>query len=311
MRIGLAQVAPVFLDRAATLERIVSRIDEAAGQGCELVCFGETLVPGYPVWLDRTGGARFDDDEQKRMHAIYLDQAVVPEAGHLDGVRDAARRGGLTVVLGVAERAADRGGHTIYCSVVFIDSGGEIRSVHRKLMPTYEERLVWGTGDGAGLVTHEVGPFRVGALACWENWMPLARTALYAAGEDLHVALWPGACRNTQDITRFIAFESRSYVVSVSGLLRAGDIPESVPLREQIVREPDEVLLNGGTALAGPDGKWIIEPVANEETLLVAELDHGRVREERQNFDAAGHYARPDVFELRVDTSRQVAVRFT
>ncbi|MHC5003063.1 MAG: carbon-nitrogen hydrolase family protein [Planctomycetota bacterium] len=309
-RIAVAQIAPVFLDREATLAKIVARIAEAADRGCAMVCFGETIVPGYPVWLDRTGGARFDDPAQKRLFAHYLEQAVVPEEGHLEPVCAAAARGGIAVVLGIAERAADRGGHSIYCSRLFIDAEGAIASVHRKLMPTYEERLVWGAGDGAGLVTHPVGPFRVGALNCWENWMPLARAALYAAGESLHVALWPGARRNTGPTTRFLASEGRSYAVSVSGLLRARDVPADVPMRDRIVRADDELLLDGGSAVAGPDGRWLIEPVVGEEALLVAELDPVRVREERQNFDAAGHYARPDVLHLTVDRRRQTTVRW-
>jgi len=309
LRVGLAQVAPVFLDREATLARVIGRIEEAGRQGCRLVAFGETIAPAYPVWLCRTDGARFDDPDQKLLHARYLEQAVVPEAGHLEGVCRAARQVAATVVLGVAERAADRGGHTLYCSRVVIDQTGRIASVHRKLMPTYEERLAWGAGDAAGLVTHRVGDFTMGALNCWENWMPLARAALYAAGEDLHVALWPGCERLTRDITRFIALEARSYVLSVCGLIREPDLPENVPLRDRIARA-GEVLYDGGSCVAGPDGRWVVEPVVDREQLIVADLDVDRVRQERQNFDPAGHYARPDVLRLIVDRRRQQAAHF-
>ena len=231
MKIGLAQVAPVLFEREATLAKIIEHVRAAAGQGCRLVAFGEALVPGYPVWIERTDGARFNADDQKRLHALYASQAVQPEAGHLDGVLEAAHDGGIAVILGTIERAADRGGHSLYCSRIFIEPDGTIASIHRKLMPTYEERLTWAIGDGAGLVVHRLGPFTVGALNCWENWMPLARTALYALGEDLHVALWPGTNLNTTDITRFIARESRSYVCSVSGLIREQDVPADVPVR--------------------------------------------------------------------------------
>jgi nitrilase len=305
MRIAIAQIAPVFLNRDATIEKVVARIAEAGAESCGLISFGETLVSGYPAWLSRTGGATFDDAYQKEIHARYLDAGVSIERGDLDAVRDAARAANMAVVLGISERPDDRGGHTIYCSRVLIDAQGEIGSVHRKLMPTYDERMAWGIGDGAGLVTHAVGEFTVGALNCWENWLPLARAALYAQGENLHVMLWPGSHLNTTDLTRFVARESRSYVVSACGLLREQDVPADFPQRERFLPQPGETLLNGGSALAGPDGEWIIEPVTDKETLLVADLDLDRVRQERQNFDVSGHYARPDVLRLVVDRRRQ------
>ncbi|RMF71902.1 MAG: carbon-nitrogen hydrolase family protein, partial [Planctomycetota bacterium] len=231
MKVAIAQIAPVFLDRDATIARVVASIAKAARQGAALVAFGESLVPAYPIWPSRTDGAKFDDAMQKQMHALYLEQAVCIERGHLDPIADAARDHRIAVVLGITERPLDRGGHSLYCTRVVISDAGEILSVHRKLMPTYEERLCWGVGDGAGLVTHEIGEFTVGALNCWENWMPLARAALYAAGENLHVMLWPGCRRLTHEITRFVARESRSFVISASGLIRCEDIPASVPQR--------------------------------------------------------------------------------
>ena len=232
LTVGLAQIAPVWLDRERTLAKVLHQIERAAEQGCQLVAFGEALLPGYPFWLERTDGARFNSPVQKELHAHYLQQAVQIEAGHLVPLCRLAAQQRIAVILGCIERPLDRGGHSLYCSLVYISPQGDIASVHRKLMPTYEERLTWSAGDGHGLRVHTLGAFTVGGLNCWENWMPLARTALYAQGEDLHVAIWPGGLHNTQDITRFIAKEARSYVLSVSGLMRVTDIPLETPHRD-------------------------------------------------------------------------------
>ena len=305
LTIGLAQIAPVWLDREQTLRKILDYVSRAAEQRCRLVVFGEALLPGYPFWLELTDGARFNSPVQKEIHAHYMDQAVQIEAGHLDPLCEAAAANEMAVVLGCIERAADRGGHSLYCALVYINPQGNIDSVHRKLMPTYEERLVWATGDGHGLQVHHLDTFTVGGLNCWENWMPLARSALYAQGEDLHVAIWPGNLRNTEDITRFIAKESRSYVVSVSGFMLREHFPSATPHLNRITQDCPDTLANGGSCLVGPDGDWVIAPIVDQEVLITATLDHERVREERQNFDPSGHYARPDVTRLTVNRRRQ------
>jgi len=309
--VGLAQIAPIWLQRDATLDKIVDWINKAADSGCQLVTFGEALLPGYPFWVELTDGARFDSKIQKEFYAHYVDQSVVIERGDLAGVCQLAARRRIAVYLGTIERAANRGGHSVYCSMVYIGADGNIGSVHRKLMPTYEERLVWSSGDGNGLRTHSLGAFTVGGLNCWENWLPLARAALYAAGEDLHVAIWPGNQRNTEEITRFIAMEGRSFAVSVSGLMRKSDISDDVPHAGMIRDAADELMANGGSCVASPTGEWILEPETGSESLRVAELDHRRILEERHNLDVAGHYSRPDVTRLLVNRERQTTVEFS
>jgi nitrilase len=308
--VGVAQIAPVWLERDATIQKIARWCEEAAKKGCRFVVFGEALAPGYPFWISYTDGARYESDLQKDIHAYYLSQAVQIEAGHLNPINFVAKEFGIAVMFGIIERPADRGGHSVYCSRVHIDAAGQIASVHRKLTPTYEERLSWSPGDGNGLQVHQVGPFNVGGLNCFENWMPLSRAALYAQGEDLHVALWPGSLKNTEATTRFLAREGRSYVLGVSGLLRKSDVPLDNPASAMLDKCPD-ILANGGSCIAGPDGNWMVAPVVGTEELIVATLDQRIVRRERQTFDPAGHYSRPDVTRLVVNRERQAIASFS
>ena len=304
LEVGLAQISPVWLDREATINKVCEWVNKAADSGCKLVVFGETLIPGYPFWLANTDAARFESSIQKDIHATYLEQAVRIEAGHLAPLCQIARARTIEVMVGCYESPQDRG-HTGYASLVRVSAEGQVANVHRKLVPTYEERLAWGNGDGHGLRVFSLGPFTVGGLNCWENWMPLARTSLYAQGEDLHVAVWPGSDRNTSDITRFIAKESRSYVLSASGVLAKSDIPKSMPHRDAIIASSPDVFANGGSCIAGPDGNWVVEPTGSAEQLIEATIDYTEVLRERQNFDACGHYSRPDVTQLVLNRERQ------
>ncbi|MEO1581415.1 MAG: carbon-nitrogen hydrolase family protein [Pseudomonadota bacterium] len=300
MKVALAQIAPVLLDRDSTLARVCDAMNTASD--AQLIVFGEGLLPGYPFWVERTDGARFNSDTQKEWYSRYLSAAIDIDTGDLAVVCDLARELNLAVYLGIMEKPIERGGHSLYASLVYIDAAGQIQSVHRKLMPTYEERLVWSPGDGHGLVAHELGEFRVGGLNCWENWMPLARAALYAQGVNLHVAVWPGNLNNTEWITRFIARESRSFVVSVSGLMREEDLNSDAMPDTQW--HADQTLANGGSCVAGPDGEWLLEPVIDKSGVFVVELDRQDINRERQNFDPSGHYARPDVLQLSVNRER-------
>jgi nitrilase len=309
LKIGLAQIAPVWLNKVKTRGKINGFIEQAGSENCDLVVFGEALLPGYPFWLGLTHGADFNSKMQKEIHAHYIRNAIQIEAGELDMLCETARKNRVAVYLGIIERARNRGGHSLYASLVYINKEGKIQSVHRKLQPTYDERLTWSPGDGNGLQVHPLKEFTVGGLNCWENWMPLPRAALYGMGEDLHVAVWPGSKRNTEDITRFIAREARSFVVSVSGLMSIKDFPDDTPYREAIVRDAKDPLTDGGSCIAGPDGQWILEPVVGEEGLFTSELDFSRVLEERQNFDPSGHYSRPDVTQLIVNRQRQSVLK--
>ncbi|MEX0289255.1 MAG: carbon-nitrogen hydrolase family protein [Flavobacteriaceae bacterium] len=308
LKVALAQIAPVWLNKKETIEKVEATLAETAREGTELTVFGEALLPGYPFWLAYTEGAAWDLKVNKEIHAHYLRNAVQMEKGDLEGICLLARENKMAIYLGAMERAKDRGGHSLYCSLVYINEKGKIGSVHRKLQPTYDERLTWAPGDGNGLQVHPLKQFTLGGLNCWENWMPLPRAALYGQGENLHIAVWPGNENNTKDITRFIARESRSYTISVSSLMRRADFPQDTPHLEQILAKAPDVLANGGSCIAGPDGEWIIPPVLETEGPIYCELDFNRVLEERQNFDPVGHYSRPDVTRLVVDRTRQSTI---
>lgn len=305
LKVGIGQITPVWLNKIKTIEKLNQYISDAADQGCRLITFGEALLPGYPHWISFTDGALFNSKVQKEIHAYYAEQSIQIEKGDLEPICTLAKARKIAVYLGTIERAEDRGGHSLYCSLVYIDQNGIIQSVHRKLRPTYEERLSWSPGDGNGLRVHDLRPFTAGGLNCWENWMPMSRTALYGMGENLHVAVWPGSIRNTEDITRFIAKEARSYVISASALMTKNDIGNHVPHAGFMRERMPEVLTDGGSCIADPDGNWIIEPVVGKEILLTAELDINLVLQARQNLDPAGHYSRPDVTRLIVNRKRQ------
>ena len=305
LKVALAQISPVWLNKEKTLEKVFASIEDAGKQDCELLVFGEGLLPGYPFWVSLTNGAEWDSTVQKELHAHYVRNSIQIEKGDLDQVCKLAKKYKIAIYLGIIERAQNRGGHSIYCSLVYINQAGEIQSVHRKLQPTYDERLTWAPGDGNGLQVHPLKSFTVGGLNCWENWMPLARTALYGQGEDLHIAVWPGSERNTVDITKFIAKEARSFVISVSSLMSKEDFPKDTPHLARILENAPPILANGGSCIAGPDGEWIVAPVVDAEGLIIATLDFNRVLEERQNFDSVGHYSRPDVTKLTINRERQ------
>jgi len=311
MRIAAAQVHQAWGRPDAGAERVIDWIGRAGSEGVDLLAFGETHLGGYPFWISMTDGARFDAADQKQAYAYYLDAAVELDGPELRRISEAVAEHRVFTYLGIAERRSNTARGSVYATLVAIDPDRGIVSAHRKVQPTYEERLAWAPGDGNGLRVHtftgrEGDSMRVGGLNCWENWLPQARLAMYAGGEDIHVSVWPGAARLTRDITRFIAREGRVFSLAAGSLLSRSDVPQDFPLANLA----DGDWADGGGAIAGPDGEWLQEP-ATEEGLVMADVDVARVREERQSFDPTGHYGRPDIFELRVDRRRLSVASFS
>jgi len=301
VRVAIVQEPPVLLDREATLAGAVAHLNDAADNGARLVVFPEAYVPGYPVWIWQLRPGP-DYELTSNIHRLLLANSVDLDSDELDVLRDAARERGVTVVCGMHERDGKFGRSTLYNTLVTIGTDGALLNRHRKLMPTNPERMVWGEGDGRGLrvVDTEVG--RVGGLICWENYMPLARVALYAEGVDIHVASTWDSGEIWLSSLRHIAAEGRCWVLGSGCALRVGDVPADFPNREELFGTQEDRWLNpGDSVVVRPGGDVLAGPLHQEQGILYADIEPGRAAEERRTLDVVGHYARNDVFQLALD----------
>jgi nitrilase len=291
------QAEPVVFDRDATLDRLAGLTAEAASQGAQLVVFPETFVSVYPssVWAKALAG--WGDRNAKAAFAMLADSGVEVPGPAADRMGVTAREHGVWLVVGVNELDPARNA-TVYNTLLTFAPDGSLALRHRKLVPTNHERLVWGQGDGGGLRAIETPLGRIGGLICWENYMPLARFALYESGVEIYLASTADDADEWQATLVHLARESRAFVVSPCHFQRASAYPPDFPLRALL--EGQDVIGRGGSAILGPDGSYLAGPLYGEEGILYAELDPARLREERQRFDPAGHYHRPDVLALTV-----------
>jgi nitrilase len=301
-RVAIVQVPPVMLDRAATLERAVGKVDEAADAGARLIGFPEAFVPGYPDWAWRLRPGN-DYGATSEIWARFLPETVDLARDDLAPLREVARRRDVTIAVGINERDAQFSRATIFNSLVVIGADGEIALRHRKLVPTLAERMVWGPGDGVGLEAVETPVGRVGGLICWENHMPLARFALYASGVQVYVApTWDEGDAWIASV-RHIAFEGRCWVLACGSVLRASDMPADLPMRAELYPDPDELINPGDSAIVSPAGDVVAGPLHGEDGILYADCDPFTSARAHRTLDVAGHYGRPDVFQLTIDRS--------
>lgn len=305
--VAIVQMPAAVLDRAESLRRAAEYIQKAARQGARLVVFPETWLSCYPAWV--FGMAGWDDAQAKYWYARLLaDSPVIGLPDDMDDdlamLREAARVNAVTVVMGMNERARHHGG-SLYNSLVTIGPEGVILNVHRKLTPTHTERTVWANGDASGLRAVDTAVGRVGGLVCWEHWHPLARQALHAQDEQIHVAAWPDMPEMHHVAARSYAFEGRCFVLCAGQYLAADDVPAELltAFRRGVGGNAlDEgVLFNGGSGVIAPDGSWLAGPLFGEPGIVLASIDLAQIDAQHHDLDVAGHYLRPDVFELSVD----------
>jgi predicted amidohydrolase len=294
VKLAVAQVAPAFLDLEASLIIAERWIREAGAQGVEVLTFPETWLPGYPFWIDISEeAARWDHPPLKAVFRRLFENSPEVPGPAIERLCTAAQDAGLTLVMGLSERF----GSSLYNSMVYISPQGELLGNHRKLVPTFNERLIWAHGDGESLITVDTPAGRLGGLVCWEHWMPLARHAMHEKHEVLHAAIWPTVNDLHLLAARHYAFEGRCFVMAAGSVLRREHLPKDLELLDRL---PGDHFMRGGSAIIGPDSNLLAGPAPDEEQLLIAEADLNKIPEELMTLDVTGHYARPDVFDFKI-----------
>lgn len=314
VRVAAAQLAPKFMDINGCLDIAESAIAEAGRNRAQLIAFPETWLPGFPFWIFNEVGWR--DTNHMKAYAHLVANSVQIGGSAIDRLCKAARKAGITVVMGANERDSSASRETLYNSLIYISAEGELLGVRRKLKPTHAERIIWGQGDGSGIRVYDTNAGRVGGSICWEHWMPLNSFAMHALGEQIHVGVWPDVADHNVLAARHYAFEGRCFVIAMGTILRRSAITVDFGLPAELLRgtsgmsEKEDFILAGGSGIIGPDGKWIVEPVLYEEKILYADLDLEEITKEKLSLDTAGHYNRPDIFQLTVDDRPKEQVRW-
>ena len=306
--VAAAQASPVFLDRSGTVDRACELIGEAGKAGARLIVFPEGFIPTYPFWSWFIPAAK--THPLRELYTALLENSVTIGDETTRRLGEAARKAGIAVVMGLNEVNAEASGATLYNSLLFLDSDGEVLGVHRKLVPTVGERMVHGRGDGSSLQVYDLPFGRLSGLVCWENYMPLARYALYALGAQIHVAPTWDRGEPWLSTLRHIGKEGRLFVIGCCSAVHRDQIPDEYSFKSEYLPEAVEWINPGGSAIADPDGKWLVEPVLEREEILYAEIDPKAMQGPRFQLDIAGHYGRPDIFQLTVQRQVRPMIEF-
>lgn len=302
-KVAVAQFGSVAFDPQSTTQKAINAINQAASNDAELIVFPEAFLGTYPKGLTFGSPIGKRTENGRDEYLRYWEGAVALDGPEVTEIASAAHEHGIFVVLGIIERA----GRALYCTAVMIDGSGTIVGHHRKVMPTAAERLVWGFGDGSTLPVVESPAGSIGAVICWENYMPLLRASMYAQGVEIYCA--PTADdRDTWVVSmQHIALEGRCFVISACQVMRRSDYPEDYDCA--IKATGDDLLMRGGSLIVAPTGEIIAGPIYGEECILYAEIDRSEIIRQSLDFDVSGHYARPEIFELQVDTRKKEMVK--
>lgn len=306
IKVGIGQFQAAHLNLPQSLQKLESIVGEASNRSVKLLVMGETWLSGYPSWIDHcTNVSQWDGKEMKEVYLQFYNNSIDIKSKEFEKLCHMAQSNRVALCIGINEKVtAGPGNGTVYNSFVIIDQHGKLLNHHRKLMPTFTEKMLYGLGDGLGLKAVETGVGRVGASICWEHWMPLTRQALHNSGEHIHIALWPKVHEMHQIASRHYAFEGRCFVLAAGQMLKASDFPKSLEQPAYLKSNPDQWTLNGGSCIVAPNGRYIVEPIFDKEELITCELNLDETIKERMTLDTSGHYQRRDVFEFTVDRSR-------
>jgi predicted amidohydrolase len=306
-KIAIIQDQPTFGDLRLSIERTIEHIETAAKAGAKLIVFGETWLGGYPAWIDVCPDvAKWQDPSVlEAWQSIYENGLEIPSR-ELDGMSEIIAKYQVTVVMGINEVVkTGKGNSTIYNSIITIDKNGKLANHHRKLMPTFNEKLIYGHGDGHGLNAVDTDLGRVGSLICWEHWMPMARQAMHDEGEDIHIALWPSVKKRHQIASQQYAFEGRCAVIAVGQIVKASDIPSNLKLPKNLRKNLDTLLCDGGSCVIDPEAEFILEPQFNKKDIFYVDLpDKKEWTKYKMTLSVSGHYQRHDVFKYSINKER-------